>query len=84
MTLINYLIKKMAHIKVNHELADLHEGETYIMTLKDTNVLGSDSDGDAVEHSGLQSMFKQKILQKRKNQLLGHTSQRYLPDQDDD
>ena len=48
----------MAHIKVNHELADLNEGETYIMTLKDTNVLGSDSDGDAVEHSGLQSMFK--------------------------
>ncbi len=53
----------MAQLKVNHELADLNEGETYIMTLKDTNVLGgSDSDGDAVEHSGLQSMFKQKIL----------------------
>jgi|LauGreDrversion4_2_1035121.scaffolds.fasta_scaffold894482_1 SART-1 family len=75
----------MAQLKVNHELADLNEGETYIMTLRDTNVLGgSDSDGDAVEHSGLQSMFKQKILQKRKNQLLGHTSQRYMPDQDDD
>jgi hypothetical protein len=54
------------------------------MTLKDTNVIDSDSDGDAVEHSGLQSAFKQKILQKRKNQILGHTTLKYMPDADED
>lgn len=50
------------------------------MNLKDTNVLGSSSsDGDAVEDTGLQSLFKQKILQKRKNQILEHTTHKYMP-----
>ncbi len=82
-------ISHNSQVRVNHQQQDFKEGETYIMTLKDCEVVGgSSSDEDdkiaEIENVQLQSAFKQKIIQKRKNAMLGHTINKYLPDLDDD
>jgi hypothetical protein len=52
------------------------------MNLRDTNVLNEDSEGEVVvENANLQSAFRQKITQKRKQALLEHTSKKFLPSQ---
>lgn len=69
-------------IQIDHNWGDLEEGETYVMNLRDTNVLNEDSDGEiVVENANLQSVFRQKILQKRKQALLEHTTKKFLPSQ---
>lgn len=69
-------------IQIDHNWGDLEVGETYVMNLRDTNVLNEDSDGEiVVENANLQSVFRQKILQKRKQALLEHTTKKFLPSQ---
>ena len=54
------------------------------MNLRDTNVLQDNSDEEVVlENTNLKSAFRQKILQKRKQALLEHTTQKFLPTDDD-
>ncbi len=45
-------------LTVDHQIGDLSEGATYVMTLKDKRVDSSDSEDDALENEGLQSVFK--------------------------
>ncbi len=62
-------------LKIDHNWSDLREGQTYVMNLRDTNVLQDESDDEVVlENTNLQSAFRQKILQKRKQALLEHTT----------
>lgn len=69
-------------IQIDHSWGDLEEGETYVMNLRDANVLNDDSEGEVVvENANLQSVFRQKILQKRKQALLEHTTKKFLPSQ---
>jgi len=54
-------------IQIDHSWGDLEEGQTYVMNLRDANVLNDDSEEEVVvENPNLQSVFRQKILQKRK------------------
>jgi len=51
-------------MKIDHGDSELIEGQDYVMTLKDSNVL-DDQDGDeenpVLENDNLQSAFRQKI-----------------------
>jgi len=52
-------LKMSNQIQIDHSWGDLEEGETYVMNLRDTNVLNDDSDGEVVvENSNLQSAFR--------------------------
>lgn len=49
-------------ILIDHSWGELEDGETYVMNLRDSNVLKDDSDGEIViENPNLQSAFRQKI-----------------------
>ena len=52
-------LKMINQIQIDHSWGDLEEGETYVMNLRDTNVLNDDSDGEVVvENANLQSAFR--------------------------
>jgi hypothetical protein len=62
-----------SNMRVDHNLGDLRANQDYVMTLKDQGVLDSASDDNEeiqLENSELQTDFKSKVLQKRKNAIL--------------
>jgi len=59
-------LKMSNQIKIDHNWGDLKEGQTYVMNLRDTDVLNEDSEELIVENASLQSAFRQKIQQRRK------------------
>ena len=76
-----------ANLTVDHALADFTAGDTYIMTLKDHKVVGdhsSDSDADQLENHALQAAFKQRVLLKKKNLLLQQSTNKFMPDAQDE
>lgn len=62
-----------SNMRVDHNLGELRANQDYVMTLKDQGVLDSASDDNEeiqLENSELQTDFKSKVLQKRKNAIL--------------
>ena len=74
-------------MKIDHGDSELIEGQDYVMTLKDSNVL-DDQDGDeenpVLENDNLQSAFRQKIKQRKKQQLASLTSSKFLPNEEEE
>lgn len=55
------------------------------MTIQDSSVLdGGDDDGVLLEDQNLQSVFRQKIIQKQKLALANLTSRKFLPNEEED
>ncbi|OTA97184.1 hypothetical protein M434DRAFT_392142, partial [Hypoxylon sp. CO27-5] len=65
---IQYTSKDLAGVKVGHEIGAFEDGEEQILTLKDTNVLGEDDEGDELENINLreQEKLSKKLELKKK------------------
>ncbi|RYP08356.1 hypothetical protein DL764_001925 [Monosporascus ibericus] len=65
---IQYTSKDLAGVKVSHELGAFEDGDEHIMTLKDSNVLGDDDEGDELEDVSLRDREKlsEKLELKKK------------------
>ncbi|KAI1084432.1 SART-1 protein [Whalleya microplaca] len=66
---ISYTSKDLAGVKVGHEIESFEEGAEQILTLKDTNVIGDDEEGDELENSDLrerEKLTKKLELKKKK------------------
>ncbi|KAI1411687.1 SART-1 protein [Hypoxylon sp. FL1857] len=65
---IQYTSKDLAGVKVGHEIDAFEDGEEQILTLKDTNVLGEDEEGDELENLNLreQEKLNKKLELKKK------------------
>ncbi|KAI0831612.1 SART-1 protein [Hypoxylon sp. FL0890] len=65
---IKYTSKDLAGVKVGHEIDAFEDGEEQILTLKDTNVLGEDEEGDELENINLreQEKLSKKLELKKK------------------
>ncbi|RYP45346.1 hypothetical protein DL768_008283 [Monosporascus sp. mg162] len=59
---IQYTSKDLAGVKVSHELGAFEDGDEHIMTLKDSNVLGDDDEGDELEDVSLRD--REKLTEK--------------------
>ncbi|RYO77035.1 hypothetical protein DL766_006719 [Monosporascus sp. MC13-8B] len=59
---IQYTSKDLAGVKVSHELGAFEDGDEHIMTLKDSNVLGDDDEGDELEDVNLRD--REKLTEK--------------------
>ncbi|RYP43298.1 hypothetical protein DL770_011735 [Monosporascus sp. CRB-9-2] len=59
---IQYTSKDLAGVKVSHELGAFEDGDEHIMTLKDSNVLGDDDEGDELEDVTLRD--REKLTEK--------------------
>ena len=56
-------------VKVEHDVKDINEGEQYIMTVKDKNILDDDSDGDSeliLENQQLKEKRNTELKAKKK------------------
>ncbi|KAI0602251.1 SART-1 family protein [Biscogniauxia sp. FL1348] len=65
---IQYTSKDLAGVKVGHEIESFEDGDEQILTLKDTNVLGDDDEGDELENINLREREKlnEKLELKKK------------------
>lgn len=65
---IKYTSKDLAGVKVGHEIGAFEDGEEQILTLKDTDVLGEDEEGDELENINLreQEKLSKKLELKKK------------------
>ncbi|KAI1139662.1 SART-1 protein [Hypoxylon sp. FL0543] len=65
---IQYTSKDLAGVKVGHEIDAFEDGDEQILTLKDTNVLGEDEEGDELENINLreQEKLNKKLELKKK------------------
>ncbi|KAI0181948.1 SART-1 protein [Hypoxylon sp. FL1284] len=65
---IQYTSKDLAGVKVGHEIGSFEDGEEQILTLKDSNVVGEEEDGDELENVNLREREKlsQKLELKKK------------------
>ncbi|RYP64377.1 hypothetical protein DL771_008771 [Monosporascus sp. 5C6A] len=59
---IQYTSKDLAGVKVSHELGAFEDGDEHIMTLKDSNVIGDDDEGDELEDVNLRD--REKLTEK--------------------
>ena len=65
-------------VKVDHSAAEMASNQTYILTLKDASVLDEDADDAVLENIELQSSFRQRMNQKRKQQQIDYKSSRRI------
>ncbi|KAK6955352.1 hypothetical protein Daesc_002987 [Daldinia eschscholtzii] len=64
---IQYTSKDLAGVKVGHEIGSFEDGEEQILTLKDTDVLGDEEEGDELENINLREREKlEKKLELKK------------------
>ncbi|KAI6089000.1 SART-1 protein [Hypoxylon rubiginosum] len=65
---IQYTSKDLAGVKVGHEIGSFEDGEEQILTLKDSNIVADDEDGDELENINLREHEKlnQKLDLKKK------------------
>ncbi|KAG5438818.1 hypothetical protein PCANB_002538 [Pneumocystis canis] len=64
---MEYTADQLEGIKVSHDLTDIHEGETMILTLKDSKILENEDCGDELENIGLVEKEKlEKNLENKK------------------
>ncbi|OTB05418.1 hypothetical protein M426DRAFT_319957 [Hypoxylon sp. CI-4A] len=65
---IQYTSRDLAGVKVGHELGAFEDGEEQILTLKDSNVVGDDEEGDELENLNLreQEKLNKKLELKKK------------------
>ncbi|KAI0009287.1 SART-1 protein [Xylariaceae sp. FL0662B] len=66
---VSYTSKDLAGVKVGHELGSFEEGAEQILTLKDTNVIGDEEEGDELENLNLrerEKLNKKLELKKKK------------------
>ncbi|KAI1639378.1 SART-1 family protein [Biscogniauxia mediterranea] len=65
---VQYTSKDLAGVKVGHEIESFEDGDEQILTLKDTNVLGDDDEGDELENINLREREKlnEKLELKKK------------------
>ncbi|KAK7752321.1 hypothetical protein SLS62_005657 [Diatrype stigma] len=59
---IQYTAKDLAGVQVSHELDAFEDGDEHIMTLKDSNVIGDDDEGDQLENINLRD--REKLTEK--------------------
>lgn len=59
---IQYTAKDLAGVQVSHEIDAFEDGDEHIMTLKDTNVIGDDDEGDQLENINLRD--REKLTEK--------------------
>ncbi|KAH8677485.1 SART-1 protein [Xylariales sp. PMI_506] len=50
---VQYTSKDLAGVKVAHEVSAFEDGDEQILTLKDSNIIGDDEDGDELENVDL-------------------------------
>ncbi|KAI1799399.1 SART-1 protein [Daldinia bambusicola] len=64
---IQYTSKDLAGVKVGHEIGSFEDGEEQVLTLKDTDVLGDEEEGDELENVNLREREKlEKKLELKK------------------
>ncbi|XXG97708.1 hypothetical protein Hte_004017 [Hypoxylon texense] len=65
---IQYTSRDLAGVKVGHEIGSFEDGEEQILTLKDSNIVGDEEDGDELENVNLREREKlnQKLELKKK------------------
>lgn len=59
---IQYTSRDLAGVKVAHEFGAFEDGDEHIMTLKDSNVLGDEDEGDQLENINLRD--REKLTEK--------------------
>ncbi|KAI5918796.1 SART-1 family protein [Camillea tinctor] len=65
---VQYTSKDLAGVKVGHEIGSFEDGDEQILTLKDTNVIGDEDEGDELENINLREREKlnEKLELKKK------------------
>jgi len=67
------------NMKIDHEMGDIDHDREYILTLKDRGVLDEEDEGDAMlENVELQSTFRQRMSQKKKQQSIDFKSNKRI------
>ncbi|KAK8025729.1 U4/U6.U5 tri-snRNP-associated protein snu66 [Apiospora arundinis] len=72
---VKYTSKDLAGVRVAHEISAFEDGDEQVLTLKDSNIIGDDDEGDELENIDLRDREKlTERLDLKKKKAAGETS----------